>query len=183
MTIEQKIEAWKAAQPAVYQWIVANLEDNSFAESLAAGLMKYGSLTDRQVIAVQRIVERPASVGVDATKIEAAMAKAHAAGLKSPTLRSGDIKVRQSRKDDATIYVTTVDGLYLGKVAGGLFNPSMRCPVARVDEVRTMFADPAAAAVKHGRLYGQCACCGKELSDPESVARGIGPVCAEKFGF
>jgi hypothetical protein len=35
----------------------------------------------------------------------------------------------------------------------------------------------AAAPANH------CACCGKELSDPESVARGIGPICADNYGF
>ena len=28
--------------------------------------------------------------------------------------------------------------------------------------------------------HGRCACCGKKLNDPESVQRGIGPVCWER---
>lgn len=32
-----------------------------------------------------------------------------------------------------------------------------------------------------GRQYGRCVCCGAELSDEESVARGIGPVCVKHF--
>jgi hypothetical protein len=27
---------------------------------------------------------------------------------------------------------------------------------------------------------GECSRCGRELTDPESIARGLGPVCAEK---
>lgn len=183
-TIEQKIEAWKAANPAVYQWIVENLEENVFAESLANGLMKWGSLTEKQCLAVQRIVNGSGKeVEVDASKIEAAISRARTAGLQSPRLRFGDLRFQASRKDPASIYTKTKDGTYLGRVSGGLFRPSSLCSQDNVDEVREVLADPAAAAVKHGRQYGQCACCGKELSDPESVAKGIGPVCAEKFGF
>jgi hypothetical protein len=32
-----------------------------------------------------------------------------------------------------------------------------------------------------GHLHGRCVCCGAELSDPESVTRGIGPVCAKRL--
>lgn len=38
-------------------------------------------------------------------------------------------------------------------------------------------------AAELGHHHGICVCCGAELSDPESVERGIGPVCARKhFG-
>jgi hypothetical protein len=29
-------------------------------------------------------------------------------------------------------------------------------------------------------VYARCGCCGRTLSDPESVARGIGPECLKK---
>ena len=32
-----------------------------------------------------------------------------------------------------------------------------------------------------GKLYGRCLCCGRTLTDEESIARGIGPVCASKL--
>lgn len=32
-----------------------------------------------------------------------------------------------------------------------------------------------------GQFSGTCAHCGRRLDDPESVDRGIGPVCAEKY--
>jgi uncharacterized protein DUF6011 len=41
--------------------------------------------------------------------------------------------------------------------------------------------DPEAAAVLHGRASGRCSICNRDLTDPESIARGIGPICAEKF--
>ncbi len=36
-------------------------------------------------------------------------------------------------------------------------------------------------AARLGDETGVCAICGKELTDPESVERGIGPVCAGKL--
>lgn len=40
-----------------------------------------------------------------------------------------------------------------------------------------------AALVGYGRATGACGICGRLLTDPESVARGIGPICAEKIGL
>lgn len=39
----------------------------------------------------------------------------------------------------------------------------------------------AAAAAEFGSLYGICCNCGRTLTDEDSIARGIGPVCAEYF--
>lgn len=34
-----------------------------------------------------------------------------------------------------------------------------------------------------GIKTGQCCCCGRELTDPVSVERGIGPICADRWGW
>lgn len=36
-------------------------------------------------------------------------------------------------------------------------------------------------AKKYGKLYGMCVICGRTLTDEESIAAGIGPICAGKF--
>lgn len=36
-------------------------------------------------------------------------------------------------------------------------------------------------AVEYGKMYGQCGSCGKTLTNPDSIAAGIGPICADKF--
>lgn len=41
--------------------------------------------------------------------------------------------------------------------------------------------NPKEALAKWGRQTGQCGVCGRDLIDPESVAAGIGPVCAGKL--
>jgi hypothetical protein len=42
-------------------------------------------------------------------------------------------------------------------------------------------AERQAAQVLFGRELGQCGCCGKPLTDQESRAKGIGPVCDKAF--
>lgn len=41
--------------------------------------------------------------------------------------------------------------------------------------------DPKAAAIRFGREAKECAVCHSKLSDPESLAMGIGPICAKRF--
>lgn len=42
--------------------------------------------------------------------------------------------------------------------------------------------DPTTYSSEYGKHTGTCGVCSRLLSDPESVARGIGPVCARKLG-
>lgn len=37
------------------------------------------------------------------------------------------------------------------------------------------------AAAQYGKITGICAMCGAKLTNEESIERGIGPICAEKF--
>lgn len=43
--------------------------------------------------------------------------------------------------------------------------------------------DPALAAARFGHQIGRCGVCGRQLTNDESRARGIGPVCAERNGW
>lgn len=45
----------------------------------------------------------------------------------------------------------------------------------------TIAADPKKASADFGKQSGHCGVCASALSDPESLARGIGPVCAGRF--
>lgn len=44
-------------------------------------------------------------------------------------------------------------------------------------------ADVREASIRYGREIGSCGVCGRTLTDPESRAAGIGPVCAGKQGW
>lgn len=45
----------------------------------------------------------------------------------------------------------------------------------------TELTGPMAAAVRFSREFTRCACCLAPLSDPISIAQGLGPVCAKRF--
>lgn len=65
--------------------------------------------------------------------------------------------------------------LFHGRIAGRITAQELRDALLQIE------ADPEAAAVLHGKASGRCAVCSRDLTDPESIARGIGPICAEKF--
>ena len=44
-----------------------------------------------------------------------------------------------------------------------------------------LYADPKGAATRFGQHFTVCGVCGSPLSDPESMAAGIGPICAKRF--
>lgn len=52
-----------------------------------------------------------------------------------------------------------------------------------VDQLKVIAADPAAATIAYGKITGHCGVCGLPLENPDSVKRGIGPVCASKMGY
>lgn len=54
---------------------------------------------------------------------------------------------------------------------------------ARDKILELIAADPAAASLAYGRELGHCGVCGRTLTHPESIDRGIGPICAEKMGW
>jgi hypothetical protein len=50
------------------------------------------------------------------------------------------------------------------------------------DQLKKILEDPMEATAQYGRLTGTCGICSRHLEDADSIARGIGPVCAQKFG-
>lgn len=49
--------------------------------------------------------------------------------------------------------------------------------------LRAIAADPQKAMVDYGQQSGVCGRCHSPLTDPESLARGIGPICVGKLGW
>ena len=48
-------------------------------------------------------------------------------------------------------------------------------------ELLAILADPFEASKAYGRLVSRCGVCNRALEDEESVAAGIGPICARRF--
>ena len=173
----------------VWEWLKVQ-EKNDFRMSLRRSLAQYGSLTEKQVAAVERIANRKpptADATVDFAPLFSTFAKAKESGLKRPIIRAGGIKVYpapESGKNAGALYVKDRWGEYLGKVtAEGDFFRARGVSDDDVRHVVELAADPLGTAIKYGRETGSCACCGRDLTDEQSVKDGIGPVCKKRFGL
>lgn len=191
-------DVWTAAHPAEMAWCQkAAARGFSFAQAMVEAVGKYGGLTDRQLAAVQRFILQDAerdqvravaveqAHGIDVSRITALFASARKATLKRPKLRVGDIELAlaaETSKNPGAVYVRRGDD-YLGKIVAGFFEPSYRAKQEDIELVKATAAEPLALAVAYGRRTGNCACCGRQLTDPVSVANGIGPICQSKWGM
>jgi hypothetical protein len=90
---------------------------------------------------------------------------------------------------DGTVRFYVVRSPQEGRWQGWTFVDAMasddRWPIkdrARKAEILTAIAaDPMAALARFGQEIGSCGHCGRTLTDAESRARGIGPVCLSKL--
>jgi hypothetical protein len=181
----------KSNAPEV-KWIIRNAATDDFARSLDKRLRETGDLTDNMIGAVARILARNASaVAIDAAGVErivTSFTNAAESGLKRPKMFLGDFTfaLAMSGRNKGAIWVTEGyerGGKYLGKVADAKFTASDACTAEQRAAVLDACADPKKAAQAFGQETGRCSCCGRELTDPESIANSIGPICAGRYGF
>lgn len=138
----------------------------------------------------QRPQEAPANAS-EADALFAAFDAARGSGLKRLSLRLDGVTLKPSR-DGQALWVTDPnrfeDGrfgpqpAFLGTIRRGQGIPQ-RLPESAREVLLSAAADPLSAAVRFGRVTGSCSCCGRTLTDPDSIARGIGPICAERWGW
>lgn len=168
---------------------------SQFAQDLAA---KFYNLSPAQyawahklsVDAIGKRQQVPSQFESQFELLFAAFEAAKAKGAKRLTLRFAGVNVKPNR-DGSALWVTSqteqeegrygLQPKYLGKVTpSGL---DSRLP----DDVKSVImeaaSDPLTAAIRYGKVSGSCSCCGRELTDPRSIEAGIGPVCADKFGW
>lgn len=173
----------------VAAWIRQNSERNDFARSLNEQLGKRGSLSENQVAAVRRnivkVAERQAERAAaaptaDTTGIEELFAAAAANGKKRLKLFLGDYRISPAPatgRNAGALYVKK-DGEYLGKISGG----KVFCGAATADVAKEVNGIRSLEDLKvRGQQTGICCVCGAELTDPNSIAAGIGPYCAAGF--
>ena len=180
------------------QQIIAGLNEikgwNDFAASLVNQWFRKRHLSDRQWLAGERMLAKIAanaerrdamSTDVDVSRIEALLGTAKDNGMKRPVFRAKGLSISiagpQSRNAGA-IYVKA-SGEYQGKIMGGKFMPARDCNDDTPQNLLAIAADPRGAAIDYGRETGQCACCGRTLTNKVSIDLGIGPICADKWGL
>lgn len=197
------VDAFGVQYPEELASLRAGAERGSeFAASMIQNIRKWGHLTERQLLAVQggmerdrvRTAEREAAKAAELArapiitdKLAAAFEAAHNKGLANPILRFEGFAISEAKRTSANagaLYVKE-KGVYLGKIMGGRFLASydgkQRSGLA--DKIAEVMVDPVEAAIRYGRETGKCSCCGRTLTDPASVAAGIGPICAENMGW
>lgn len=170
---------------------------NNFARSLLEQVGRGKRLTDRQVAAAERMLAEQArdeeddgtvieddEPEVDLSPIRTIFDKAVASGLKRPTYRAEGLVISRAPDTGANpgaLYVKSAEGTYLGKVRGTSYTASRDGDAT--EALLVIAKDPLAAAVRFGRETGQCACCGRQLTKHESIKRGVGPICAARWGL
>lgn len=195
--LADNIAGFTSEHPAVMAWLEESAGTFEFAASLLDSVRKFGGLTPAQLAAAERAIVRrdearaaraareAAAPVVDIARIAQAFAAALASGLKRPKLSLGEYRFSlapSTGQNAGAVYVKAGD-TYLGKVKDGKFSRSRDCSDKDQDAILAACADPFAAAVAHGQRTGQCSCCQRELTNAESIALGIGPICRSKWGL
>jgi hypothetical protein len=216
LKIEDDAKAWLAANPAEAKWLAdtarRNVERNgsfTFPQELLGKLHQYGSLTDGQLAAVQRLMAKDADRAaaraaaaptVDATKIEAAFAIAREKAARPGQIGTFTKPLKLTSPDpdkitlefkpgsigstwEGMLFAKTAEGKKVGHIKGGKFFRKFDCSDAEAAAVIACAADPETAVVAFAKAFSRCGVCGQMLLNDVSIARGIGPICAEKFGW
>lgn len=208
-------ENWAAfakQEPEVAAWIQAEASRFAFASSMLDAVRKYEQLTDNQLAAVWRCIEKnktrvaeQAARKAEAEARAAAAPEVDTAGIsrlkeafdtaatrartKGLTMRSPKITIaglvispaKAESKNPGALYVK-LDGAYMGKIIDNRFLGVRECTPEIEARVLAFIADPKAAAEAYGQTTGTCCICNATLKSAWKL-RGIGPICAEKFGW
>lgn len=185
---QENLDAFAAEHPTAYEWMVAQAPRFEFAASMLAALQKWGALTDGQLAAVTRCVEREQARAAERAARPTPVAERLPALFdvmqRHSKFYAGEVTLTRSR-EHSTVWVRHAQAeKAVGKIEGGLLTMWTR-PGVDADAVRGLLGEfeaaPLQAAMKFGKLSGRCCSCGRELTDPASVEAGIGPICASKF--
>ncbi len=196
-------DKFNASNPELVTFLTDAAGWSGFAASMLEAGRKYGHLTEKQMAAATNMQTKCAankakreaeikenSVAVDLTPI-IEMFDAASANYKRPAYRAEALRLKPRKQGGLNVYCDerTEAGYYgetamwIGKIVDGQFQPGRNALDATKDALLAIAADPKEAAINYGRKTGRCSCCGRELSKHSSIDAGIGPICAEKFGF
>lgn len=190
----RNLERFARENPDVWAW----MKDSTypFAVSMREAVAHWGGLTDRQLAASVTAMQKYAAIRaasaarivdaktIDMVQIEKAFSSA-SVHLKNPKLKVGDFVISHAKATSAnagSLYVREGD-TYLGKITAAKFIRTRECTNEQEQKLITIAADPQAAAIAYGKLTGQCSCCGRKLTNHESIALGIGPICRAQWGW
>ena len=192
--LANRIREFGEENPGVIEFLAKAREWSEFAGSLHAQIYERGGLSEKQVASVNsmrakqqaRIEAKQAdrTSEVDLSGIFAMFDRARESGLSKLIYRAKGLKISPAKETSANaggLYVKTLGGDYLGKVMGSKFIASGAATPEHKATLNAIAQDPSKVAKEYGMETGQCCLCGRELTDPESIKAGIGPICASKW--
>jgi len=185
----EKCNAYREANPDIAAWLDLNAGRNEFADSMIAKLRRGDDLTDNMHAALKRSAAKLAEArekraatpgsGLDLSGLPSGM---YAVPGGETRLKVQIDNVSNGGKWDGWVFVK--DGAEYGSGDRyGSQRPGETYKGKIVDELRAIATDPFEASKAYGKLVGRCGVCHRPLEDENSVAAGIGPICAKKFGY
>ena len=97
-------------------------------------------------------------------------------------IRKGRRRIRVYRATKGYIAIT-VDGEYVGMLPAADAQIILYSAKELLPEIDALLSNPISESALHGREYGRCCFCNKELDNEGSIFHGYGPICAEKWGL
>lgn len=177
-------------------FIWRNAEWSDFYRSMQEAFLTYGRFTEKQFAAIERGMEKAKeraktkaeekeakAEDVDVSVIHELFDRASESGLKKPKFRTDVLEISKAPmtgRNAGSLYVIH-DGNYAGKITNGKFFGSSGEKEITVDLIKELAKDPLEVAKMYGKKTGTCCCCGRELTDPNSIAAGIGPICESNW--
>lgn len=166
---------------------------NDYARKILAEFDRGGLVNANQMLAAERMMDdldaRPKAVTakVDLSRIREMFDVAVSNGHSKPVYRAEGLKISlapATGRNAGALYVVVIDNdAYQGKVDGVQFKSVREVASGTVDALNRIAMNPMEAAVRYGQKTGKCSCCGRKLTNKESVKLGIGPICAETWGL
>jgi hypothetical protein len=149
-----------------YDYICANRLSNSFMKSLFDQFQRKGGLSEKQILAVLRTIDAPKTVD----KSEPADPVTEVGMYRNA---DGIFRVKQSRESK---------NLYAMRFVPTGTTKSERFVYERGGIYRLSASDRMTVeqCAELGVAYSMCIICGADLTDPKSIARGMGSTCAGK---
>ena len=185
---------------AKYPGMIAYMGDisgwNDFARDILGNIHRGLYVSDKALAAVASMIvkieaTRAAKAAntkqVDLNRIREMFDVAVSNGAKKPVYRAEGLKISlapATGRNAGALYVVVIeDDAYQGKIEGTAYKAVREAAAGTYDALLRIAADPMKAAVDFGRATGNCACCGKELTNALSIELGIGPICRTKWGL
>lgn len=197
---KKKQDAVESAQElnkatSVYTQVFAMSSWNDLARSLADQHNAGKAWSEKQVAAIEAMIQRmeqrraereAAATAVDLSSIVQMFEHAKSSGYKRPVYRAEGLKISLASvngNNAGALYIKTEADRYIGKVANGRFFGTHEATEEHKQALAVIAENPRDAAIRYGKRTGSCACCGRTLSNATSIELGIGPICADRWGF